>query len=421
MSLIIASLLYVGLLALLAIVSAMETATFAVRDAPQALGKMKPGRLREDLQNILANPFLHLHRTLLVSAALNLALTALGLFLIFDPFRKLHVHPWFAALILFGITVLLGDVLPKFFAVRSPARVLLNTTRLLHPLRNILDPLALLAERASDRLIGLAIPRHVKTRQPITMDELETLIEMREEQGALNNIESEILTEILEITELTVRDCMVPRVDLTLIEGSDPSTEISDSLERCRSRFAIIHGETPDSVIGIVDVPQWRFKGRPSWREVVGQPVFVPETFSALDALRQHLTSPGACVLIVDEYGGLEGMVTQEELVDWLLYDAAPWQGDTVEVRDVGNGRYIADGTARVDHIAEMLDLEIDPEGIDTIGGLIFNHLGYLPKPGERLKLHGLEIKVRLVSRRRIQQVEIRHQPHQVASVEQTP
>lgn len=404
-------LFYLALLSLLAIVSAMETATFAVRNAPSRLGKLRPGPLRDDLLAILANPFLHLHRTLLVSAGLNLALTTLGLYIVMEPLHFLHVNRWLSAAVLFGLTVLLGDVLPKFIAVRAPAAVLVFATRILRPLRSVLDPLALLAERASDRIIRLFVPKHLKTRQPITRDELETLIEMRQEQGTLDSIESEILTEILEVTELTVRDCMVPRVDLILIEGTDPEPEILQALERATSRFAVIHGETPDNVLGIIDVPLWKLAGRPAWRSVMQAPIFVPETFAALEALRQHLRRASACVLILDEYGGLEGMVTQEELVDWLLYDAAPWQGDSAEVREVGNGRYIADGTARLDHLAEELDIELNAEGIDTIGGLIFTHLGYLPKPGERTKLQGLEIKVRLVSRRRIQQVELRVEP----------
>ncbi len=400
--------IYLVLLLLLAVVSAMETATFAVRDAPQALNKIKAGQWRDDLQAILANPFLHLHRTLLVSAALNLALTALGLFIIVGPLRELHVNPWFAAMVIFGITVFVGDVIPKFVAVRAPTKVLFSTTRLLRPLRKLLDPPALLVERAADRILRMFVPRHMKSRQPITRDELETLIEMRQEQGTLDKMEAEILTEILEVTELTVRDCMVPRVDLPLIEGSDPTADIVDVLEQARSRFAIIHGTTPDTVLGIVDVPQWKLKGRPAWREVMKPAIFVPETFSALEALRTHLKAASDCLIILDEYGGLEGMVTQEELVDWLLYDAAPWQGDEAEVRELGNNRYMAAGTARIDHLAEVMDLEIDAGGNDTIGGLIFTHLGHLPKAGERTSLPGMDVRVRLVSRRRIQQVEIR-------------
>lgn len=401
-------LLYLLLLAVLAVVSATETATFAVSDAPQKVGRMKEGTLKDVLQNVLINPIHHLHRTLLVSAALNLALTTLGLFLVVDCRHISGLNPWIGGCGLFIITVVLGDVLPKFLAARAPGRVLLLTTRILRPVRVILDPITQLVERASDSLLLLLIPKGIKTRQPLTREELETLIEMREEQGALDVTEAAIINEILEITELTVRDCMVPRVDLPLIEGSDPVDDVTATLETASARFAIIHGDTPDSVQGVIDVWQWKLEGRPPWGKVLQAPVFVPETFPALDALDQHLTDSKKCLLITDEYGGLEGMVTQEEIVDWLLYDAAPWQGDANELREESPGRFIADGVARVDHIADEMDVDIDSGGIDTIGGLVFNHLGYLPKPGERLKLGELEVKVRRVSRRRVQQVEIR-------------
>ena len=400
--------LYLLLLAVLAVGSATETATFAVSDAPQKVGRLSAGPLKSLLQTVLANPIHHLHRTLLVSAALNLALTTVGLYLIVGHLRGSGVNPWVCAGVLFTITVILGDVLPKFIAARSPGKVLLATTRILQPMRKVLDPLTLLAERASDKLLLLIVPKGVKARQPLTLDELETLIEMREEQGTLDSTEAAIINEILEITELTVRDCMVPRVDLTLIEGSEPAGEILADLEQSNTRFAIIYGDTPDSVQGVVDVWQWKLAARPAWSKVMQKPTFVPETFPALDALHQHLTSASKCLLITDEYGGLEGMVTQEEIVDWLLYDAAPWQGDSNELREESPGRFIADGSARVDHIADVMDVEIDDGGIDTIGGLVFNTLGYLPKPGERVRIGDVSVKVRRVSRRRVQQVELR-------------
>ncbi len=402
------ALIYLGMLLLLAVVSAMETATFSARDLQHTVAEMKSGTFKDSLQGILANPFHHLHRTLLVSAALNLALAALGLFIITGYLKGTGINPWLAAIALFLFSVLLGDVLPKFIAVRSPSTVLLRTAAILHPVRAVLDPLTVAAERASDALLRLLVPKGIKTRQPLTRDELETLIEMREEQGSLGSSEAAIIQEILEITELTVRDCMVPRVDLPMVEDKDPRAEIEALLDKATTRFAIVHGATPDLVLGVIDIPQWRMAGRPEWREALQQPIYVPETFAALDALRQHLGSAATCVLIVDEYGGLEGMVTQDEIVDWLLYDAAPWQGIAAEVRDTGDGRYYADGTARVDHIADTLDITIDAGGIDTIGGFVFNHLGYLPKPGERVQLDGFEIKVRRVSRHRIQQVELR-------------
>jgi putative hemolysin len=401
---------YAILLIVLGVVSAIETASLSAKDAGIEVSRLKNSAVRESVKGILANPFHHLHRTLLVSAALNLALTTLVLYLCFEPLRDSGFSPWVMAAVLFGVTVLFGDVLPKLIAVRSPAKVLVATARVLQPLRKVLDPLAQKAEAASDAILSMVVPRSMKVRQSITMEELETLIEMRQEQGAIDAGESAILGEIIEIADLTVRDCMVPRVDLEMVDSSVPETRLVDTLERAQARFVVIYAGTPDSVMGVIDAHEWKLSGRPSWSSVLEQPVFVPETFSALEALTQHLVSPAHCLLICDEYGGLEGMVTQEEIVDWLLYDAAPWQGETPEVRTLQDDpdRHTADGAARLDHLAELLDVPLEEPGIDTIGGLVFNHLGYMPRPGERIKLHGLEIKVRRASRRRIQQVEIR-------------
>ncbi len=403
-------LVYTILLIVLAVVSAMETASFSVRDVSEQFSKLKAGTLRDSLVAIVANPFHHLHRTLLVSAALNLALTTLVLFIIFAPLRHSGYSPWFTAPVLFGITVMLGDVLPKFIAIRAPTSVLIFTARILHPLRFVLDPLASSAERMADKMLAALVPKAIKTRQPITLDELETLIEMREEQGAVDPNEAAIISEVIDISDLTVRDCMVPRVDVPLVELSKPEEEIVTALNRAASRFVVMYRDTPDTVTGVIDVHHWKVYGRPKWQSAIQPPVFVPETFSALDALTLHLTSPTQCVLISDEYGGLEGMVTQDEIVDWLLYDAAPWQGETPELRPLGEDgdRYIADGGARLDDVAEALNIELSAPGIDTIGGFVFNELGHLPKPGERLKLPNVEIKVRRISRRRIQQLELR-------------
>jgi putative hemolysin len=205
-----------------------------------------------------------------------------------------------------------------------------------------------------------------------------------------------------------VRDCMVPRVNLPLLAVADITRDGPAILEKAHSRFVVVHGDTPDAVHGIIDVHAWKLAGRPAIPSRIKPPVFVPETLSAMDALDRHLGGTARCVLVVDEYGGLEGMVSQEEIVDWLLYDAAPWQGEGGEIRELDEGRYLMDGATRLDHIEDELGVTLAAEGIDTIGGLVFTQLGHLPKPGERISVDGVEIKVRRVSRSRVQQVEVR-------------
>jgi putative hemolysin len=278
------------------------------------------------------------------------------------------------------------------------------------------ESLPLLADHATETLIRKIVPRGVKTRVPMTREEFETLVEMREEQGLLEVAEAEIIREALDIERLTVRDCMVPRVDLAMLSAEEATAKSATVLDQSAGRFVVVYGETPDAVVGIIDTLAWRLAGRPIWQKMITHVPFVPETMLVLDALEKHLQHSAMPVLIVDEYGGLEGMVSQEEIADWLLYEAAPWQGEAGEIRDLGGGRYLVDGGARVDDVAQELDLPLPAGAIDTIGGYVFNQLGHVPKAGERIQVLGAEIKVRRIVRARIQQVELRLQRKMTAA-----
>ena len=418
MSLLAAFLLYLALLLLLATISATETAIHSARDIEAQLLAAGEGAVAQKLRAITANPFAQLHRTLLLSAGLNLALAALGLWIVIGPLRALGWNAWLTSSVLFLATVLLGDMAPKFFAARNPSVVLLGSLRLLHPLRNVLDPLASLVDRTTDALLQRFVTRHVKVRMPVTRDEFETLVEMREEQGLLDSDESSMIHEALDIEALTVRDCMVPRVDLALISSEDSPEKITAALEKAASRFVIVYGETPDSVEGVIDTSAWKLASRPEWRILMRPPAFVPETMPVLEALEHHLQSDEMPVLIADEYGGLEGMITRREVADWLLYEAAPWHGESSEIRELGGGRFLLDGGTRLDHIQEELGVRLQEDGIDTIGGLVFNQLGHVPKPGERISLEEADVKVRRIVRARIQEVELRLKTKPAAEAE---
>jgi putative hemolysin len=411
--LLVSGLLFILLLLLLAVISATETAIHSARDLEERLEREGEGSVARKLRSITANPFAQLHRTLLLSATLNLALAALGLHLVSGPLLLIGWNPWMSSSLLLAATVMIGDVLPKFFAAYSPSAVLLGSLRLLDPLRSVLDPVVNLADRTTDALIGRMVPKRVKARTPITRDEFETLVEMREEQGLLDSAEADMIREALDIERLTVRDCMVPRVDLTLMSAEDGPVKAEIVLDQSAGRWVVVYGETPDIVVGVIDVVAWRMAGRPVWSEVVQKIVFVPETMNVMDALEKHLKDSALPLLIVDEYGGLEGMVSQEEIADWLLYEAAPWQGEAGEIRELSPGRYLIDGGTRLDDVCSELQLILPAGGIDTIGGFVFNQIGHVPKAGERIKVEGGEFKVRRVVRARIQQVELRmHQLH---------
>jgi putative hemolysin len=416
MTLISLGLVFFSLLALLAVVSALETAIHTVREL-EGTG-LNMGEEREEdsglvrrLRKIRQNPFAQLQQTLLLSAALNLALALLGLYLVTGPLRGMGWNVWLLAPVLFGGTVLLGDALPKLYARRRAPALLVIGSRLLLPVRLLLDPLARLAERAADAVLRRLVPSGLKVRSGMTREEFETLVEMRQEQRVVTADEAAMIQEVLDLEALNVRDAMVPRVDLPLAFSGRSEAAMTAMLETAASRFVVVHGETPDVVEGVVDTLAWKLEGRPPWREMLRPAVFVPETLPLLDALNRHLGEASSVVLVVDEYGGLEGLVSQDEIADWLLHEAAPWLGEDAEIRELEPGRFLLDGGARLDHILDELGVSLAPEeaeGIDTVGGLVFKLLGHVPKPGERLLIGEVQLKVRRMARARVKQVEMR-------------
>lgn len=427
MTLTVLGLLYGSLLLLLAVVSGVETAIHSVREVDGAGGgalsdEANDSGLGRRLRKIRQNPFDQLQQTLMLSAALNLGLALLGLYAVTGPFRDIGWNPWFSAPLLFGATVLLGDALPKLFAARWAPDLLVLGNRLILPVRMVVDPLAHWAEKVAEWVLKKFVPEGMKVRTGMTREEFETLVEMREEQGEVTQDEAAMIREILDIEALNVRDAMVPRVDVPLVFSGRSEEGVRAAIEAASGRFVVVHGETPDLVEGVVDTLAWRLEGRPPYQQMLKPAIFVPETMPLLDALERHLRGSSSAVLVVDEYGGLEGLVSQEEIADWLLHESAPWLGEEVEIREIEPGRWLLDGGARLDHIEEVIGSSLTPdgaEGLDTVGGLVFKLLGHVPKPGERVTAGEATLKVRRMARARVKQLEMRL-PERDAEVKET-
>jgi putative hemolysin len=109
--------------------------------------------------------------------------------------------------------------------------------------------------------------------------------------------------------------------------------------------------------------------------------------------------------VVVDEHGGTEGIITMADIVEEIISDAVPQAEEELYIEQLGEGRLLVDGSARLEDINELLGTHLEEEGIDTIGGLVFNHLGTLPKPGTVFKLDDLTLTVRRTSRKRVEEV----------------
>jgi putative hemolysin len=176
-------------------------------------------------------------------------------------------------------------------------------------------------------------------------------------------------------------------------------------LKEKRHRRVPVYADTPDQILGIIDVKLFLLDPLEHYTEKLIPPSFIAETMRAVELLKRFLTHPQGMGVVVDEFGGIEGIITMEDIVEEILSGTAPRDGSEFYIEPLGNGKFLASGNARLDDLTKHLGFQIDAEGIDTIGGFIFTHLGYVPSSGTKLEIPGLAITVRRAARKRIEEV----------------
>jgi putative hemolysin len=382
-----------------ALLSALETAFFSLQ--PMQVRHLKDAAGAEALGRLLANPRRLLSALLLADALVNLPLIFLCLFVLREEIPS-GLPFWACALVIFAIIVGLGDLLPKTLALHYPLRVAAFGARPLDRLLPALDPVCRLLQRWSDRAADALTPKKLAARQPLDEAELETLIEWSVEEGTLQLTESEIIQEILKLGNKTARDCMTPRLDVFAIPADLTNEQALERLRTKRFRRVPVYADTPDDIVGLLDVERFLLAPEVPYTEILTPPSYVSETMKALDLLRSFLTHPQRLAIVVDEFGGTEGIVAPPDVVEQIISDAIPSADEELYIESEGVGQLLVAGHVRLDDLSERVGVELEVEGIDTIGGLVFNQLGALPRPGEVVKIKNLKLTVRRVTRKRI-------------------
>ena len=388
-----------------ALFSGLETALFALKSHQiQRLQEQHPS-LADFLRTFRDNPRRVLNVLLLGDTMVNVPLVILCLVLIWEGPLITHLPAWIAALAIFALVVILCDLIPKLLALSTAYRISalgVFTLKLMMPL---LDRVGHLLENASTLVIDRLTPAKLRVRPRISDEELETLVEMGEAEGTLQEAEGEMIQEIIKLGDKTAKDCMTPRVDTFAVPDDLPNEEAIALFKQRRYRRVPIYAETPDQIVGIVDMKQFLLDPSRRYTETLIPPSFVPETMPAIELLRGFLSHPQGLAIVVDEFGGTEGIVTLGDIIEEILSDAAPLGDAELYIEPLEEGHFLVSGNARLDDLTEHLGLELAADGIDTIGGYIFNRLGYLPNVGARLEIPRLAITIRRVSHKRIEEV----------------
>ena len=388
-----------------ALFSGLETALFSLKSHQIRRLEAHHPSLTKFIQLFRENPRRVLNVLLLGDALVKIPLIVLSLFLLWEGPLATRVPQWLVAIVIFAGIVLLCDLIPKLLALSVPYRLSTIGVLTLKASMPFLDRVGHALETWSSAVADRITPRHLQTRARLSDEELEALVEIGEEEGALHEAEGEMIQEIIKLGDKTAKDCMTPRVDTFALPDDLTNEEAIARLREKRHRRVPVYADTPDQIVGIIDVKTFLLNPDEHYTEALINPSFVPETMRAMDLLRGFLSRPQGLAIVVDEYGGTEGIITLADIIEEIISDAAPLGDAQLYIEPLDSGRFLVSGNARLDDLSEHLGFELEADGIDTIGGLVFNRLGYLPSSGTQLEMPRLAITVRRAGRKRIEEI----------------
>lgn len=246
--------------------------------------------------------------------------------------------------------------------------------------------------------------------EPRDMQDLTAVLQQAKERGIVNPDAFEMLEGVLQVSELQVRDIMVPRSQMVIVNRDDPPEAILPVvIESGHSRFPVI-GEDRDQIVGILlakDLLRYFTEGGKDdfdIKEVLRPVVFIPESKRLNVLLKEFRASHHHMAVVVDEYGGVSGLVTIEDVLEQIVGDIGDEYDvdDDLDIRKEGERQFTVRAQTPIEDFNAYFATDFSDEEFDTIGGLSINLLGRLPRRGESFALGGLEFKVLRADRRRL-------------------
>ncbi len=248
------------------------------------------------------------------------------------------------------------------------------------------------------------------SNEPRDREHLNGLLAAARDRGIVSSDAYEMLQGVLEVVELQVRDIMVPRSQMVIVNRDDPPEDILPAvIEAGHSRYPVI-GEDRDQVVGILlakDLLRYFADGGRDHfdiKEVLRPAAFIPESKRLSELLKEFRASHHHMAIVVDEYGGVSGLVTIEDVLEQIVGDIGDEYDveDELDIRKEGERQFSVRGTTRIEDFNSYFGTTFSDEDFDTIGGLAINFLSRLPRRGETFSLGGLEFRVLRADRRRL-------------------
>ena len=396
----------VALVAMSAYFSATETA-FTSLNKVRLRSRADNGDKRAARALALAEDYDKLLSTILIgNNIVNNVATTIGAVLFIKLIDDVR-GPTVSAIVLTVVILIFGEVSPKSLAKESPETFASFAAPLLKFLIILLTPLNFLFGLWKKFLSKII---RKSDEGGITEEELVTMVDQAESEGGLDQDESQLIRSAIEFSDLEVEEILTPRVDIVAVEDTDSMEEIARVFaESGYSRLPVYH-ESMDDIIGVIhekDFHSARYHGRSDVSAIISTVLYTTGNTKISDLLRILQREKAHMVIVVDEYGGTEGLVTLEDIVEELVGEIWDEHDEVIEeFRKQEDGSYIISCTADLNDLFDLFSIKGECDA-NTVSGWVMEQVGRVPEEGDHFQADGLEVTVTRVEHRRVMEIRV--------------
>lgn len=317
-------------------------------------------------------------------------------------------------IILSYFTLVFGELVPKRIALQKAEAFSLFVVQPIYIISKILSPFIKLLSLSTNGFLHLIGMKTENLEEAVSEEEIKKMLETGSENGVFNEIEKEMINSIFSFDDKTAKDVMVPRKEVFAIDIEEPLEKILDEILETRHSRIPVYEEQIDNIIGILQVKDVMIEARKkSFEEVdiralLKEAFFVPDGKSTDELFREMQKTKNRMAVLIDEYGGVSGILTVEDLVEEVMGEITDeHEEEVVELQKIGEKEYLLDGSILIEELNEKLNLKLETENYDTLSGYLIEELGYIPKDSGQCELDadGVHFKILEVKEKRIRKV----------------
>lgn len=354
------------------------------------------------VSRLLAQPQDLLATIALGNTLANAALLAVGLWMALQGRWPLAL----TIIIVFILTLIPCEVLPKTMAVRKPEQWAIRVARPLDVAVSLSLPLCRVAQRLNTAILRMVIPPSVKPPSALTDADYQELLEMAYQHGALAASEKEIILQIISLDQRTAREVMKPRSQMAAISDELSVEEMIAAARTYRHRRLPIFDENPDTIVGILNTRALLLDPQIDLADAIEFPSFVPESMNLLQLLKALQRQQRGLAIVLDEFGGTAGIATMEDILEEMVGKIRSESDPAGFVMEkLGPGRWRVSGLLRLDDFRREYPALNDVPEVETMGGLLMSLLEIVPAPGQSATFDGLKLTAQSADERRVKEL----------------